>query len=90
MPGLKSILIVIERAGDISALMSKAVALARSLRARVELFLCDAEEAYVLGHSYDRDGIVAARAASEARARRYLGDLRDRAGADDLEMMIDA
>jgi universal stress protein E len=90
MPRVRSILIVVERAGDISALMSKAVALARSLGARVELFLCDSEQAYVLGHAYDRDGVVAARTASEASARRYLSDLRDRAGADDLEMTLDA
>jgi len=66
------------------------VGLARSLGAKVELFLCDSEQAYVLGRAYDREGIVAARTASEARARRYLSDLRDLAGADDLEITIDA
>jgi len=67
-----------------------AVGLARSLGAKVELFLCDFEQAYVLGRAYDREGIVAARTASEARARRYQSDLRDLAGADDLEITIDA
>ena len=90
MQRINSILVVVERAGDLSALMSKAVGLARSLGAKVELFLCDSEQAYVLGRAYDREGIVAARTASEARARRYLSDLRDLAGADDLEITIDA
>ena len=33
---------------------------------------------------------MAARAASEARARRYLSDLRAQGGADDPEITIDA
>jgi len=87
---LKSILVVVERTGDVSALMSKAVGLARSFGASLELFLCDAEQAYVLGHAYDRGGIGAARVASVAEARRYLSDVRDAADAGDVQIAIDA
>jgi universal stress protein E len=90
MQTLRLILVVVGRAGDVAALMRKPLRLARSLGAKAELFLCDSEQAYVLGHAYDRQGIVAARTAAEARARRYLSELRDLAGADDLEMTVDA
>ena len=90
MDRLRSILVAVDRAGDVSALMGKSVGLARSLGARLELFLCDSEQAYVLHHAYDQQGIVAARAASEGRARRYLTELRDLSGGNGLEIAIDA
>ncbi len=86
----KSILVVVERTGDVSGLMSKAVALGRRLGARLELFLCDSEQAYVLGHAYDQEGVRAAQAASIAEARRYLSELRDLSGADEMGIAIDA
>ena len=86
----KSILAVVERSGNVSGLMTKAVGLARSFGARLELFLCDSEQAYVLGRSYDREGVRAALAASVATARRYLTDLRESADAGNVEIAIDA
>jgi universal stress protein E len=86
----KSILVVVERTGDVSGLLAKALKLARPFGARLELFTCDSEQAYVLGHSYDREGVRAARAASVAGARRYLEDLRESAAADDVEIALDA
>ena len=86
----KSILVVVERTGDAPALIGKAVGLARPLGAQVELFLCDSEQAYVLDHTYDRAGVLAARAASVAAARRYLNDMRASAGASETDMTIDA
>jgi universal stress protein E len=86
----KSILVVVERTGNVSALMSKSLGLARPFGARLELFLCDSEQAYVLGHAYDREGIRAAQAASVATARRYLSELRESTDADDVEIAIDA
>ncbi|MBV8145935.1 MAG: hypothetical protein JO184_13105 [Gammaproteobacteria bacterium] len=86
----KSLLVVIERTASTPTHLAKALVLARALPAQVELFLCDSEQAYVLGHAYDRDGVLKARAASLTEARRYLGELRDTSGARDVEMAIDA
>jgi universal stress protein E len=86
----KSILVVVDRRGDVTALMRKALMLARPFGARLELFLCDSEQAYVLGHAYDRAGIDAARAASVAEARRYLSGLRDLAATASVDIAIDA
>ena len=41
----KSILLVVERTAEVPALMSKALGLARGFGARLELFLCDSEQA---------------------------------------------
>jgi universal stress protein E len=86
----KSILVVVERTGDVSRLMSKVLVLARALGAQLELFQCDSEQAYVLGHAYAREGVRAARAAAVAEARRYLAGLRDLAVTEGVETAIDA
>jgi len=86
----KLILVVVDRGGDVTALMRKALLLARPFGARLELFLCDAEQAYVLGHAYDRAGVDAAQAASVAEARRYLNGLRDLAASASVDIAIDA
>jgi len=86
----KSILVVVDRSGDVPTLMRKALMLARPFDARLELFLCDSEQAFVLGHTYDRAGVGAARAASVAEARRYLNELRDLAASASVEITIDA
>jgi len=86
----KSILLVVERTAEVPALMSKALGLARGFGARLELFLCDSEQAYVLAHTYDQHGISAARDASTAAALRYLGGLRQLAVASGVETAIDA
>jgi universal stress protein E len=86
----KSILLVVERTTDVSALMSKVLALAQGLGARLELFLCDSEQAYVLAHAYDQRGISAARAASTAAALGYLRGLRELADTFGVSTAIDA
>jgi len=86
----ESILVVVERTGDVPGLMRKALVLARALGARLELFLCDSEQAYVLGHAYDREVVQGARAASVAAARRYLTDLRESIDEDGVDIAIDA
>ena len=62
----KSILVVVERTAEPSALLRRSIRLAEPFGARLELFLCDSEQAYVLGHSYDRHGILAARNALDS------------------------
>ena len=90
MKSPKSILLVVERTPDVPALMRKVLVLARGVGARLELFLCDSEQAYVLAHTYDQHGISAARAASTAAALGYLGGLRELAAASGVETAIDA
>ena len=86
----RSVLVVVDRSGDVGALMRKAVSLAKPFGARLELFLCDAAQAYVLGHAYDRAGVEAAQQAAVAEARQYLSGLRETAAATGLDIAIDA
>jgi universal stress protein E len=86
----KSILLVVERTADVPALMSKVLVLARGFGAKLEFFLCDSEQAYVLAHAYDQRGTGAARAASTAAALQYLGGLRQLAQASGVETAVDA
>jgi universal stress protein E len=85
-----SILVVVERAGDASGLIEKALVMARQFGAHIELFLCESEQAYELAHAYDREGIEAACARSIAQARDYLSDLKVCANAPDVDIAIDA
>ena len=86
----KSILVVVERSGEGSALVKKALMLARPFAARLELFHCDSQQAFVLGHTYDRAGVDAARAASVAEGHRYLSGLREVAATANVDIAIDA
>lgn len=90
MEKLKSILVVIERGAAAHHALRKACVLARHFGARLELFLCDAEHAYTLRHSYDRHGIAEARNACIADARLFLDALRKSLGAADIDIQIDA
>ena len=84
------ILVVVDRAHDASEPIAKAVTLARQSGARIELFLCESEQAYELAHAYDREGIDQSRAASTSQARAYLADLKAFANAPDLKITLDA
>ncbi|MEP7242093.1 MAG: universal stress protein [Gammaproteobacteria bacterium] len=59
--------------------------LARDFNARLELFLCDSEQAFILRHTYDHAGVEAALRACVARGMRYLEALRQSL-ADDVEI----
>src|SRR5207237_977840 len=52
MRPVNSILIVLSREGDPSKVIQRGVRLARCFKAHIELFLCEAECAYVLEHQY--------------------------------------
>jgi len=82
---LTSILVVIDRADESRYVLTKAMILARHFRARLELFLCDSENAYALSHSYDTTGITVAREACLIAGHRYLDALR-RSLAEDVEI----
>lgn len=85
MDKLTSIMVVLDPADDSRHVLGKAMILARHFRARLELFLCDSENAYVLSHSYDRTVISAAREGSLIAGRRYLDAVR-RSLAEDVEI----
>ena len=90
MDNLKSILVVIERGDETRLVLAKTRVLARHFGARLELFLCDAERAYMMRHSYDSRGTEAARSACVTDGRRYLETLRRTAVAEDLQIAVDA
>ncbi|MGB8327965.1 MAG: universal stress protein [Steroidobacteraceae bacterium] len=87
MEKLASIMVVAERNGGDVALR-KACILARHFGSKIELFNCDAEHAYELGHLYDRRGAEGARQTCLADARRYLQTLRSSVAADDIAIDI--
>ena len=84
------ILVVVDREHDASGLIAKAVTLARQTGGRIELFLCESEQAYELSHAYDREGIEEACAEITRQARAYLRNLRSCANAPDVDITIDA
>jgi universal stress protein E len=84
------ILVVVDREHEASALIAKAVALARRTGARIELFLCESEQAYQLAHAYDQAGIEKACAEITRQAGAYLSDMSARANAPDVNITIDA
>ncbi len=84
------ILVVVDRTHDAAEPIVKALTLARQSGARIELFLCESEQAYELAHAYDREGINASRAASTSQARAYLADLKASANAPDVDITFDA
>jgi universal stress protein E len=85
-----SILVVIDRGESVAEYLAKAVGLARQCGARIELFLCEAEQAYILAHRYDREGVEKARAECVAAARAYLLELKGRLHVPDVEISVAA
>ena len=86
----RHILVVVDHGKAARNLVLQAVSLARQFGARVELFLCASEQAYVLAHSFERTGVEEARGACVAEAHAYLRDLRAMTGAEDVDITIDA
>lgn len=90
MSRFKSILVVLDRSERSRHVFAKACILARHLRARLELFICDAESAYALHHSYDQSGIHRTIEAIVLDHKRYLDGLRNATEAADLDIGINA
>lgn len=80
---IERILAALEREAP-GEVLDKAVMLARLFRARLELFLCDAEHAYVQRHQYEPRGAALARESCLADARKFLESLQ-RASAMEME-----
>ena len=85
-----SILVVVDRGKGIAGYLGKAIGVARHYGASLELFLCEAEQAYLLARQYDREGVESARAACVSAARAYLGELKASVDIPDVEISIAA
>jgi universal stress protein E len=85
MDKLTSILVVIDPADETRHVLAKAMVLARHFGARLELFLCDSENAYALSHAYDPTGVAAARRVCLSSGHRYLDAVR-RSLAEDVQI----
>jgi len=87
---IESILVAIERNGSSREVVGKAVVLARRLGARLELFLGNAESAYVQHHQYDSGALASARAECLATSQAYLEELWRSLDVHDLQPAMDA
>lgn len=83
MEKLTSILVVVDPADGTRHVIAKAMVLARHFGARIELFMCDSEQAYAFRHSYDVTGINEARRVCLANGQTYLDAIR-RSVAEDV------
>jgi len=68
----KSILVVLERAGDPAPALRRALQLARRMAARVDLCLCEAETAYALQHQFDSEATQRIRQSSAHKAQAWI------------------
>jgi len=75
MAASHSILVVADGSSADAGLLAKALRVARQSGARLELFICDAEQAYQLKHAYESRPVSAARQASLEQSRAYLRSL---------------
>lgn len=83
MDKLTSILVVIDPADETRHVVAKAMVLARHFGARLELFLCNSEDAFFLRHAYDVKTASEARHACLINGQRYLDAVR-RSLAEDV------
>jgi universal stress protein E len=90
MQKLHRILVVVDHDQQPLQDIRQAIEIARHCGAQVELFSCEAEQAYVLEHRYDREGVDRARADCVARALTRLRGLRTSADGADVEICVDA
>jgi universal stress protein E len=85
---IERILVALDREGAGKVLM-KAVTLARLFHAQLELFLCDAEHAYVQQHQYESSGAAIARESCLAEAWQFLESLRRASPIEGVPVAID-
>ena len=90
MKAVNSILVVVDRSPASADAVAKAVLLARQFKARVELFMCDAERGYALTQAYIPKGVEEARQACIVEVYRHLEALKKSAAAPDVSIATDA
>ena len=90
MEKLTSILVVANRTAADRTLLEKAVALARNVGARIDLFSCDAELARRLRHSYPTEEAEKVWNICLAEHITYLRRLQADVSAPDVQISVDA
>ena len=90
MQPINSILVVVDLSPTAADAVAKAVLLARKFGSRIELFMCDAERAFMLSQAYISAGVQEARASCSLQARRYLESLKESANAPDVTISVDS
>jgi universal stress protein E len=90
MKALTSILVVVDRGPAAADAVAKAVHLAESFDAKVELFMCDGERAYALSQAYVPTGVEEARRSCIESAHLHLDGLRSSVGATQVPISVDA
>jgi len=90
MQPINSILVVVDLSSTAADAVGKGVALARQSGARVELFMCDAERAFMLSHAYVPAGVQEARKSCLIQSRRYLESLKELVNAPDVMITVDS
>lgn len=90
MRKITSILVIANRDESDKPLLEKAVHLARRLGARIELFTCDSEHAYIMRRAYDDTGVEKAWLNSFSESCEYLETLCQAIGAADVSIAVDA
>jgi len=85
-----SILVALDRGATSLQALSKAVMIARRFDARLHLYLCDAERAYVLRHQYDTPAAHAVLKSAVGEAHEFLQNLWGSLAVDDLRADFDA
>ncbi|MFI4886214.1 MAG: universal stress protein [Steroidobacterales bacterium] len=85
---MRSILAAVDRDERSKSVARRAAELAHLTGAHLELFLCDAERAYVRQHQYDSEAAVRAKESCLEDSRRYLESLRRELGACDVEISL--
>ncbi len=90
MHKITSILLVASRDDSDRLLLEKAVRIARPLGARIELFACDAEHAYVMRRAYDTTGVEQAWLSSFSDSCEYLETLSQAVDTSGVEIVVDA
>jgi len=87
---ISSILVVANHDESDKPLLEKAVHLARRLGARIELFTCDADQAYMLRRAFDSTGVEQAWLCSFTESCEYLETLCQAVNAPDVNIVVDA
>jgi universal stress protein E len=87
---INSILVVVDSSPTAADAVAKGVILARRFKARIELFMCDAERAYALSRAYVPCGVDDACQLGIRQMREALERLIESAAAPDVQMTCDA
>ncbi len=89
MQQMTRILVVLDGTDADALIVAKAAALAHQHGAALELFICDAQRAYLLQRAYDQAGTDESRHRCVREWRRYLECLRDTMVGADVPIAID-